>query len=66
MAFKATLERPECNSIQATVVSVVCTAYTGGQPFKPCVMCEIGFSNWTQKVFIFGFMFHIDGCACEL
>ena len=37
-----TLECPECKSDKATVYSVVCTVYTGGQPCKPCVLCETG------------------------
>ena len=39
-----TLEWPECKSDKATVFSVVCTVYTGGQPCKPCVLCETGFT----------------------
>ena len=35
--FHDTLEWPECNSDKATVGSVVCTVYTDGQPYKPCV-----------------------------
>ena len=42
MAFTDTLQWPECNSDKATVGSVVCTVYTGGQPYKPCVLCETG------------------------
>ena len=37
-----TLEWPEYNSDKATVGSVVCMVYTGGQPYKPCVLCETG------------------------
>ena len=43
-AFTDTLEWPECNSDKATVGSVVCTVYTGGQPYKPCVLCQTGFN----------------------
>ena len=39
-AFTDTLEWPECNSDKATVGSVVCTVYTGDQPYKPCVLCQ--------------------------
>ena len=35
----------ECNSDQATVSLVVCTSNTGGQSCKPCVLCEIGFTE---------------------
>ena len=41
--FTDTLEWPECNSDKATVGSVVCTVYTDGQPYKPCVLCVTGF-----------------------
>ena len=40
---RLTLEWPKCKSDKATVYSVVCTVYTGGQPCKPCVLCEMGF-----------------------
>ena len=39
-----TLEWPKCNSDKAKVGSVVCTVYTDGQPYKPCVLCETGFN----------------------
>ena len=42
MAFTDTLEWPKCNSDKATVGSVVCTVYTDGQPYKPCVLGETG------------------------
>ena len=48
-AFTDTLEWPECNSDKATVGSVVCTVYTDGQPYKPCVLCETGFKNRQNK-----------------
>ena len=38
-----TLEWPECNSDKTTVGSAVCTVYTDGQPYKPCVLCQTGF-----------------------
>ena len=44
-AYTDTLEWPECKSDKATVYSVVCTVYTGGQPCKPCVLCETGLRN---------------------
>ena len=44
-AFTDTLEWPECNSDKATVGSVVCTVYTDGQPYKPCILCETGLSS---------------------
>ena len=37
------LEWLECKSDKATVV--VCTVYTGGQPCKPCVLCETGLTR---------------------
>ena len=45
MAFTDTLEWPKCDSDKATVGSVVCTVYTDGQPYKPCVQCETGFKH---------------------
>ena len=44
-AFTDTLEWPEYNSDKATVGLVVhvCTVYTDGQPYKPCVLCQTGF-----------------------
>ena len=44
-AFTDTLERPECNSDKATVGSVVCTVYTDGLPYKPCVLCQTGLKD---------------------
>ena len=44
--FHRSLEWPECNSDKATVGSVICTVYTDGKPYKPCVLCETGFSEW--------------------
>jgi len=44
-AFTDTLNWLDCNSDQATVSSVVCTVYTGGQSCKPFVLCEIGFTE---------------------
>ena len=45
------LERPECNSDKAMVGLVVCTVYMDGQPYKLCVLCEIGFScSHTQSM----------------
>ena len=44
-AFTDTLEWPECNSDKATVGSVVCTVYTDGQTYKPCVLCETGLKH---------------------
>ena len=40
----------EGNSDMDTVDSVVCTVYTGGQPYKPCVLCEIGFTRQSQII----------------
>ena len=45
MAFTDTLESPKCNSDKAMVGSVVCTVYTDGQPYKPCILCETGFKT---------------------
>ena len=42
LTFTDTLECPECNSDRITVGSVVCTVYTDGQPYKPCVLCQTG------------------------
>ena len=36
---------PECNSNKAKVGSVLCTVYTNGKPYKPCVLCETGFTG---------------------
>ena len=33
------LKWPKCNLDKATVGWVVCTVYTDGQPYKPCVLC---------------------------
>jgi hypothetical protein len=44
-AFTDKLEWPECKSDNATVGLVVCTVYTGGQPYKPCVLCETGLKH---------------------
>ena len=41
-AITDTLEWLECNSDKATVGSVVCTVFTDGQLYKPCVLCETG------------------------
>ena len=40
-----TLKWPECNSDKGMVGSVVCTVYTDGQPYKPCVLCRTGFTE---------------------
>ena len=42
MAFTDTLEWTEC---KATVGLLVCTVYTDGQQYKPCVLCETGFKD---------------------
>ena len=47
-----TLEWPECNSDKATVGSVVCTVYTDGQPYKPCVLCQTGFMSRISMIII--------------
>ena len=41
-AFTDTLEWPKCYSDKATLDSVVCTVYTDGKPYKPCVLCDTG------------------------
>ena len=38
-----TLEWPGCNSNKARVG--LCTVYTDGQPYKPCVLCETGLKD---------------------
>ena len=40
----------ECNTDKATVGSVVCTVYTDGQPYKPCVLCETGLKLYIVHV----------------
>ena len=45
MTFTDTLEWPEGDSDKAMVGSVVCTVYTDGQPYKPCVLSETGLSD---------------------
>ena len=40
-----TLERPKSNTDKAMVGSDVCTLYTDGQPYKPCVLCQTGFRD---------------------
>ena len=30
---------------KATVGSIVCKVYTDGQPYKPCVLCQTGFTH---------------------
>ena len=49
MAFTNTLKWPKCNSDKAMVGSVVCTVYTDGQPYKPCVLCQTGLSSLKQS-----------------
>ena len=44
-AFTDTLDWHECNSDKATVGTVVCTVYTDGQLYKPCVLCQTGFTE---------------------
>ena len=55
-----TLEWPEGNWDKATIGSVVCTVYTDGQPYKPCVLCETGF---TGVVYDHLYMVHSDAQA---
>ena len=50
----------ECNSDKATVGSVVCTVYTDGQPYEPCVLCQTGFSFFYREILIGSYIFDLS------
>ena len=37
-------------STRGANLSVVCTVYTDGQPYKPCVLCETGLTDVHENI----------------